>query len=454
MKKIIIGWVALSLTVNIQAGKNNILQHNNTEKVWSLQECIDYAHEHNIDIQMNQARIQQQEINLNTTRNQRLPDLSANVGQRFSFGRTPSGYDNTYQDRNSSSLSWSVSTSVPLFTGFRITNEIAKAKLDLETVAAELENMKETVEVTILSSYLQILYNKELLSIANEQAELSREQLTRIKKMHEHGRASESLIHEAESQIANDELSVIEAESELQLSILALTQILELPTPKGFDVEEPKENVYFRLIHKPNMIYEKALISRPSIQAEELRLKSHEKNIKIAQSAYFPTLSLGAGYSNNYYKINGFDNTAFSTQLKNNRSEYFGLNLNIPIFNRLSTRNNVRSAKLNVLLQKLQLENTKKSLYKEIQQAYYNALTSEKRYKAAESAYKSAEKAFSFMTEKLNSGRATMYEYYDSKTIMAKALSNRTQAKYNFIFRKKILEFYERQETVKYKKYL
>ncbi|MDR0574236.1 MAG: TolC family protein [Tannerella sp.] len=439
-KNILTPCLIFLFSLNMQAqplGKNT--------KIWSLQECIDYANEHNLEIQMQQVNIDKQEVTLNTARNKRLPNLTANASQSFSFGRSASGYDNTYQDRNSSSTQWSASTSVPIFTGFMINNEIAASKLDLQAVTAELEKAKENMEINITTSYLQVLYSKEILDIANRQADLSREQLERTKKMYENGRASDAQIYEVEAQIANDELSVVQAASDLQMAILSLAQMLELPTPEGFDVEEPEDMVDFLLVRRPNAIYETAVTTRAAIRVEELRLKSNEKYMKVAQSSFYPTLSFGAGYSNNYYKINGFNNTSFSDQLKNNGNEYFSLNLSVPVFNRFATRNNVKTARLNMQLQELQLENSKKSLYKEIQQAYYNAATSGEKYKSAEVAYKSAEKSFGYMKEKLDNGRATTYEYNDSKTSMTKALSNRTQAKYDFILRKKILEFYERQ---------
>ena len=415
------------------------------QKVWSLLECIDYAYQNNFEIQMRHVNVEKQEVALNTSKNRRLPNLSASASQSFSYGRSASGFDNTYQDRNSASSQWSASTSVPIFTGFMITNEIEASKLDLLAISAELEKAKEDMAINITAFYLQILYYKEMLNIAKVQKNLSGEQLDRTKKMYENGRAAEAQIYEIEAQVSNDDLSVVQAESDLQISILTLTQLLELPSPEGFDVEEPEGVFEFSLVSKPDVIYETALSTRASVRAEKLRLESSERYIKMAQSSYYPTLNFGAGYGNNYYKISDFDNPSFSNQIKNNRNEYFGVNLSIPIFNRFSTRNNVRTAKLNSRLQELQLENTKKSLYKEIQQAYYNAITAEEKYKSAEAAYKSAEKSFGYMQEKLDNGRATMYEYNDSKTSMTRALSNRTQAKYDFIFRKKILEFYEKQ---------
>ena len=436
--KILTGCVVLLFSVCIQAQQPE-------NKVWSLQECIDYAYENNLEIQMRHVNIEKQEVSLNTSQNKRLPNLTAGASQSFSFGRSASGFDNTYQDRSSASSQVSASTSVPIFSGFMITNEIAASKLDLQAVSAELEKAKEDMAINITSMYLQILYYKEMLGIANVQKNLSNEQLDRTKKMFENGRAAEAQIYEVEAQVSNDALSVVQAESDLQISILSLTQMLELPNPEGFDVEDPEGVFELTLVRKPDAIYETALTSRASIRAERLRLESSEKTIKIAQSSFYPTLNFGAGYGNNYYKYSNFDNPSFSKQIKNNGNEYFGLNLSIPIFNRFSTRNNVRTAKLNTRLQELQLENTKKTLYKEIQQAYYNAITSEEKYKSAEAAYKSAEKSFGYMQEKLDNGRATMYEYNDSKTSMTRALSNRTQAKYDYIFRNKILEFYEKQ---------
>ena len=430
------GWSILLLSLQLQAQQ---------AKIWSLQECIDYANEHNLEIQMRQININKQEVALNTAQNRRLPNLSAGASQSFSFGRSASAYDNTYQDRNSSSTQWSASSSLPLFTGFMITNEIAANRLDLQAVAAELEKVKQDMEINITSMYLQILYSKEILGITKIQIELSREQLDRTKKLFESGYASEAQIYEVEAQIANDELSIVQAASDLQMAILSLTQALELTTPEGFDVVEPDDALDFILVRQPNAIYASALTTRAAIRAEELRLQSNEKYIKMAQSAFYPTLTFGAGYGNNYYTMSGFDSPSFSNQLKNNRNEYFGLNLQIPIFNRYATRNNVKTAQMNMQLQELQLENSKKILYKEIQQAYYNALTSSEKYKSSEAAYASAEKSFGYMKEKLDNGRATMYEYNDSKTGMTRALSNRTQAKYDFILRKKILEFYERQ---------
>ncbi|MDR1984806.1 MAG: TolC family protein [Prevotellaceae bacterium] len=415
------------------------------QKQWTLQECIRYAKENSITVKMQQISQQNQEIRVNTAKNQRLPNLTATANQTFSFGRGASPADNSYQSLNSGSTSLSVSTSVPVFTGFQIPNSIAAAKLDLHAVIADFEKAREDIELAVISAYLQILYNKELLEITKNQNELSIQQLNRIEEMYKLGKASEAQVYEIKSQTANDALAIVQAKNDLQLSVLALTQLLELKSPEGFDIETPNTDMDFLLPSNPEQTYANALTTRAAVRADEYRLASSAKAVKVAQSGYYPQLSFGAGYSNNYYKINGLSNLSLSQQLKNNESKYLGFYLNIPIFNRFETRNNIRAAKLSVKNQELQLENTKKNLYKEIQQAYYNATGAHEKYKSAETALESAKKAYEFAKEKFENGRSTTYEFNDARTNLMKSEANLSQAKYDYIFRKKILDFYNGQ---------
>jgi len=418
----------------------------NAQKIWTLQECIKQAKENNLTIRMQSLLQQNQEVKVSTAKNQRLPNLTANINQPFSFGRAASPADNSYQSINTATTSLSASTTAPLFTGFQIPNEIAAAKLDLQAAIADFEKAKEDVELSVISSYLQILYNKELLEIAKNQLDLSARQLERIEAMYTLGTTSEAQVYEVKSQIANDELAIVQAKNDLQLSVLALTQLLELSSPDGFEVETPADtDTDFLLPANPDYTYTNALSTRAAIRADEYRLASSEKSVKVARSGYFPQLSFGAGYSNNYYKINGYSNTPFSRQLRNNESKYLGFYLNIPIFNRFATRNNIRAAKLSVKNQELQLENTKKTLYKEIQQAYYNATGAKEKYKSSEVALESAKKAYEFAAEKFENGRSTTYEFNEARNNLAKTSTILSQAKYDYIFRKKILDFYNGQ---------
>ena len=413
---------------------------------WSLQRCIEHAKANNLEVRMRQVEVDRQEVTLNTARGKRLPGLSAGASQRWSFGRSASAADNTYQVQTTAATSWSLSTDVPLFTGFEIPNEIAAARLDLMALAADLQKTRDNMEITVTSAYLQVLFDKELLGVAENKLALSRAQLDRTRKMRDAGRASEAQIYETEAQVAADELSAVQATNDLRIAILTLTQLLELPSPEGFDVEPPTEaDTTFVLARRPDDIYRTALTTRAAVHAEELRLQSSEKQVRVAQSALYPTLSFGAGYSNAYYHIYDKHNAAFADQLRDNRGQYLGFDLRIPIFNRHATRNSIRTARLAMRNQELQLENTKKALYKDIQQAYYSALSAAERYRSATAAWQSAEKAFTFTGDRFENGRATTYEYNEAKTNLIKALSDRTQAKYEFLLRKKILECYEQQ---------
>jgi outer membrane protein len=414
----------------------------NAQKQWSLQECIKYAKENNLTVRIQSISQQNQQIKVNSAKNQRLPNLSAGMSQSFSFGKNASPVDNSYQSFNSGTTSFSASTSIPLFTGFQIPNEIAAAKLDLQAAIADFEKAKEDIELAVISAYLQILFNKELLEIAKNQADLSRRQMERIEEMYNLGKSSEAQVYEIKSQVSNDELTIVQAKNDLQMSVLSLTQLLELPSPEGFDIATPDADMDFLLPSNPNATYENALTTRAAIRADEYRLASSEKSLKVARSGYYPQLSFGAGYNNSYSKINGYVNTPFGDQLKNNERKYFGFDLSIPIFNRFATRNNIRAAKLSVKNQELQLENTKKVLYKEIQQAYYNALGAKEKYKSSDVALESAKKAYDFAKEKFENGRSTTYEFNDARNNLMKASATLSQAKYDYIFRKKILDFY------------
>ncbi len=221
----------------------------------------------------------------------------------------------------------------------------------------------------------------------------------------------------------------------------------DLPNPETLT----NETVIYEAaeLMKPVDVFAQSVNNRPSIKAAEFRLQSSEKAVKIAQADYFPTLSLGASYSNAYYHTynlpGGEKNTSFSKQLDRNGSETVGLTLSIPIFNRLATRNQVKSARIVREDQQLLLDNMRQVLYKEIQQAYYNAVAAKNKLFAAEKAAEASRVAFDYEEQKYNAGRSTTYQFDDAKTRLAQSLSESAQAKYDFIFRSKILNFYNGQ---------
>ena len=418
------------------------------DKQWTLRECCDYAVEHNISIKQQENACRQQELQLSTAKNSRLPDLSASASQNFSFGRGLTA-ENTYSNTNTSSTSFSLGTSVPIFTGFQIPNQIKLSQLNLEAATADLDKAKDDIRMQVAQAYVQILYDLEIAEVAHRQIAIDSAQVVRLQAFVDNGKAAEAELSQQKATLANSRLTATQADNNTRLAILALTQLLELPTPDGFAIVRPDTaaaNSSLFILHSslpsPDAIYAEALGVKPEIAAQQLRLKGTEHSIKIAQAANLPTLSLSGGLGTNYYTTSGFKSDGFSTQLKNNFSQYIGLNLSIPIFNRFQTRNNVRNARIEQENQQLQLDNTKKTLYKEIQQVYYNALNAQSKEKSSEEALQSTKDAFQLMQAKYENGKATITEFNESKNNYLKSESDLVQARYENLYQLALVEFY------------
>ncbi|MBQ6379869.1 MAG: TolC family protein [Prevotella sp.] len=413
---------------------------------WSLRECCDYAVEHNISIKQQENQCRQRELQLSTSKNSRLPDLSASMGQNFSFGRGLTA-DNTYTNTNTSSTSLSLGTSVPLFTGFQIPNQIKLDKLNLEVATADLEKAKNDIRMQVAEAYVQILYDMEIADVARRQIEIDSAQVTRLQAFVNNGKAAEAELSQQKATLANSKLTATQAENNTRLAVLNLTQLLELPTPEGFSIVKPSLDELTGLVGldrliTPDQIYAEALGVKPEIVSQQLRLRGSEHSIKIAQAANYPSLSLSGGLSTNYYTTSGFPSDGFGKQLKNNFSQYIGLNLSIPIFNRFQTRNNIRSARIDLENQQLQLDNTKKTLYKEIQQVYYNAQNALSKERSSEEALQSSKDAFQLMQAKYENGKATITEFNESKNNYLKSESDLVQARYENLYQHALIEFY------------
>ena len=415
---------------------------------WTLRQSIDYAIEHNIDIRRTANAAEQSEVSVNTAKWARLPNLNGSAGQSWNWGRTQTAikdeatgdYSTVYVNTNSNSTNMSVSTSIPIFTGLEIPNQYALAKLNLKAAMADLEKAKEDISINIASAYLQVLFNKELHQVSLGQVELSKEQLARISRLAELGKASPAEVAEAKARVAQDEMNAVQADNNYQLALLDLSQLIELETPEGFTLSAPVVTLELLPLTPPDEVYQTALTTKAAVQAAQYRLEGSKHSIRIAQSAFYPQLNLNGSLGTNYYST--IDRN-FSQQLQDNFSKYVGLSLSVPIFNRFSTRNRVRTARLQQENYALQLDNTKKTLYKEIQQAWYTALASESKYTSSSTAADASEESFRLMSEKYDNGKATAVEYNEAKQNLMKAQSDELQAKYEYLFRTKILDFYK-----------
>ncbi|MDL2243442.1 TolC family protein [Bacteroidales bacterium OttesenSCG-928-J19] len=437
------------------------------QKLWTLEECINHAIEHNISVKQMEIQKQDAEVSLHTAKMSRLPDLNAGAGQGWGFGRT--AVESDYRNTTQASTSFSLSTSMPIFTGFRISNEIERNKIALDASLLSLEKAKEDIALAVAYAFLDVLFKKELVILAEEQFSLSQDQVKKTKALIDAGSAPRSQLYEIEAQLAKDEVSLIQAKLDLNMSRLELAQNLELERETEFDIQVPPLNNLIegsmKSILPTDVVYDNALAIKPTIKIQELNIESAEKTLNIAKSAYYPTLSLSAGISTNFYYVyneqsvtrevtvpgsnttyhyvyNTLHNDSFADQFKNRMSENIRLSLNIPIFNRFSTRNNVKSAKLNILNQEFILENTKKALYKEIQTAYQSAVGAQEKFISAEKAVKATEESFRYAQERYEVGKSTVYEFNESKLNLIRTKSEQIQAKYDYIFRAKILDYY------------
>jgi outer membrane protein len=438
MKKYILSFIVASVGFSAASA----------QKAWSLRECCDYAIEHSIPIKQQENQRRQQEVQLSTSRNSRLPDVSASLNQNFSFGRGLTA-DNTYSNTNTSSTSLQLGANMPLFTGFQIPNQIKLNQLNLEAATADLEKAKNDIRMKVAQAYVQILYDMEISEVAHRQIDIDSMQVVRLQAFVKNGKASESELSQQRATLANSRLLATQADNNTRLAILTLTQLLELPTPDGFSVVRPEladvSADIAAAIPSPDIIYAEALGIKPEIAAQQLKLKGTEHNIKIARAGYYPTLSLSGGMGTNYYTTSGFKSDNFSTQLRNNFSQYIGLNLNIPIFNRFQTRNSIRTAKIQRENQQLQLDNTKKTLYQEIQKVYYNALNALSKEQSSLEAVKSTQTAFNLMQAKYENGKATITEFNESKNTYLKSESDLVQARYEHLYQQALIDFYRGQ---------
>ena len=409
---------------------------------WSLKDCIDYALEHNLTVQQSGLTVEQREIDLNTAKGRRLPSLGASASENFSFGRGLTA-DNTYSNSNTTSTSFTLGGDLPIFQGFDITNGIKLGELNLAAATAELEKARDDIRVAVAQAYVQILYDQELLRVAKEQVEHDEAVLEQIKERYANGKVSAADVSAQQATVAQSKQSQIQAAGNLDLAVLELTQLLELPSPEGFGIVVPEVgDVSATLLMRPEAIYEQAVEVKPSIEAAKINLDYAKVSIDRAKGAFLPSLSLNGGLGTNYYTNSKMPSASFGEQLKNNFSQYLGLSLSVPIFQRFSNRNQVRSAELSFRGQQIQLESAKKSLYKEIQQAYYNAVNAQARYNGSADSEASAREHYELTEEKYKVGKAGIADYNDARNSWLRAESELIQARFQCLYQTKLLDFY------------
>lgn len=417
-------------------------------KVWDLGDCIEYALEKNINVQQRKVEVENRELALSTSRFSRLPSLAGNLGENYNIGRTQNR-EGVYEDHGAATTSVGASAQISVFQGFRINNQIKADKLSLAAATQDLEQARQDISLQITAFYLQVLYSLESEKLSHKQVEINTELVERAKKLVSGGRSSLSELYDAQSALARAESSLVDATNGTQTAILDLAQEMNCPDYGNIVIELP--DVVSMVDHEAlllspvDSIYNDYIERRPAVLAAQKRLEQAEANVKVAKSSFWPSINVGASYNSGYYS----DQSAFGgggsfwNQLGKNGSTSIGASLSIPIFNRMSTINNVKTAKNNARTSRLSLEQAKLSAFKEVQQAYVNAKAAYSKYLAEEKSVAAAQKAFEFEQKKFDNGTSTSYQFNEVRQKLESATSQMYQAKYNFLLRAKILDFYK-----------
>lgn len=427
-----------------------------SDEGWTLERCIRHAIDNNI--QVRQAALQHQSAGYDRSQALMgmLPNLNGGVSYGANFGRTIDPGTNQFVTETVNSNNYFLSTNVTLFNGFALYNTFRQSQLSQLAAELDVKAAQNDLGLSIATGFMQIMFNEELLGVARNQMQMSEAQVDRSRKLVEGGALAEGNLYEAEAQLANDRLQVVNAENRLNASMLQLRQMLNLKSDEPFSIIRPKvelpiENVAARTV---NDIYSTAVQSWPQVQAREARIKAADKGISIANGYLYPQLSANFSISTLYssaYKDVTYDSITFqptvkdvpfTNQMDNNFSQRLGINLNIPIFNGLQARTNLRKARLNRMNADLQLRDTQNQLYSNVQQAYNDAVAGMRQYEAGEQSLEASQKAFEYAKQRFEAGALNPYDFNTSKNNLARVQSDVLRAKYEYIFRSKVLDFY------------
>ena len=412
----------------------------NAQQPWTLQQCVDTALANNRNIKQKALVRKTNEISYQQARFNLLPNLNASVNQNFNFGRTLDS-NNDYQAVNSSTSSFGIGSQITLFDGLRMKYNIDARMADLKTSDAELEKIQKDIVMSVSSSFLQVLLNKELLQIAVEQLKVTETKIEQKKQLVAAGKLAEGEMFELYAQQSKEEVSRTQADNTLKLSLLDLAQILELTDFEKLDIVVPADLMLNELqLLNPESVFQSALTNRPEVKSAEYKLDGSKTNVDIARSYLYPSLGFGAQMGTGYYNLKGIPNASFKQQINEQFNTVLGFSLNIPIFNKFETKNSVKKAQIDVEANKLNVDNVKLELRKTVQQAYYNAVAAKGKWEAAQKSETASNEAYRFANQKYEGGRATVYELYQAKNNLTQAQSQVVQSKYEYVFRLKILE--------------
>ncbi|WP_336128249.1 TolC family protein [Mesoflavibacter sp. CH_XMU1422-2] len=413
------------------------------QKKWSLQECVDYALENNITILQGENSILNNEQNIDAAKGQFLPSVSGFVGHTLSLGNREL-FPGQFVDRTDNSTNASISLNQTVFNGFRLTNLYKQSQLNLETSKLELNRIKDDISLNVVNAYLNVLFNIENLEIAKAQYSFSKKQLDQVRDLVDAGVQPQANVYDAEATLSSDLQSVTVAENNYELALLSLSQLLQLPY-EGFEVEVIElDNPSSELMYNnASPIVSYALDNRYEIKVAQKNIENSALNTEISKSGYLPTVSFNYAFGSNVFFTNLIDTEdSFFNQLNNQKGHRFSLNVSVPIFSQFQNKTNVAKAKIQEENAQLNLKQAKLDVEANVQRAFTDAKAALRAYEAAKSSLQSQKIAFQNSQERYDIGAMNAFDLEQSRLRLVNAESSLINAKYDFIFKTKVLDFY------------
>ncbi|MGP8217156.1 MAG: TolC family protein [Bacteroidia bacterium] len=454
-------------TINAQNDSNMVLG-----QPWSLNQCINYAWKHNLSIKQAEVNRDIAQNNVTSSKANILPSFNGLISNTWNYGRTIDPFTNTFANSQVLSQDFYVSTAFTIWGGEQNVNTVKQNQASYNASRYDVEVSKNNIALNIASGYLQVLLDQELLNEAKSQHEVTLQQVEHTQQMVDAGSLSRSNLLDVQAQEANDEVNEVNAQTQLDLATLGLAQLLDIDSVQLFKIVTPEINIPDNPgIDGPEQVYSKALTTMPDVQSAQLKWQSSEDAKQAAAGALYPKLtfnaSAGSGYSgsddqtsvvNESETIGYISGTPivvqvpteevgalipWSQQFNDNFNKSIGFRLNIPILNGLQSNMAYRNAKLNALNNYYNFETSQIILRKNIQQAYADALGALKKYHATKKSVASFQEAYNYAKTRFDVGMATALDLNTAETNLAKAKSDNLQAKYNYVFKIKVLDYYE-----------
>ena len=417
------------------------------QKKWTLKEAVDHALANNITIKQNKLSVEIAEKDVKSNKANFLPSVSANTGGNLNFGSTFDPVSNNRVGTSTFGGSLGVGVGYTVFNGFRNLNTYKQAKLGVESSKLDLSVIENDISLQVVNTYLNVLFAKENLEVAKVQADISKNQIKRAEAQYEAGSIPEGDLLNVRSTAANDAQNVVTQENGLNIALLQLAQLIQVPY-ENFDVAiiEVGSPSAAMLYSSSNEVYQKALTNRPEIERAKLSIENAKLGIEIAKSGYYPTISTNANVGTNYGFLldlpTGVSNTDFLTQLDNNLGYGLGFSVSIPIFSGFRNDASVERSKIQKLITENNLENEKLRLQQTIEQAYLDARAAAKTYEAATVSLKAQREAFKNAKVSFDYGSMTQFDYDQVRNRLVNAESAAIRAKYDYVFRTKVLKFF------------